>query len=285
METENNRNDRRRRRTKKSADKPRQEIEYTQPKPFFRKRLTMQLLTIAAVALAVALGVSIFFQVDTVEVTGAQKYSALSVAEASRIREGDSLLFFGRGQAARRIKDQLPYVGTVRFEIRLPGTVNIVIEEKTVAYALQATDGSWWKMTADGVIVEKVEDEDHIGATVTGVILKDPAVGQKAVADESAQDNVTTTEANRLQAAVDILEQLEAWELFSDVTGVDVGDLFALRLYCGSDYRVELGNGQELEEKISVVKSILVDPSAPESGVLKLFYEDGNWQAQYNPWA
>ena len=133
------------------------EIQYTQPKPFFRNRLIVQLASIAAVVLAVTIGISIFFKVDTVVITGASKYSANTIAEAAQIREGDSLLFFGRAKAAGRIKTALPYVDTVRFELELPGTVNIIVEEKRVAYALQAEDGSWWMMTADGMIAEKTD--------------------------------------------------------------------------------------------------------------------------------
>ncbi len=287
METENNRRSTvRRRRPGKTRQIQQQDIQYTQPKPFFRKRLTVQLLTVAAVALAIAVGTSIFFKVDTVTVSGASKYSAQTVAEVSKIQAGDSLLFFGRGKAASRIKSALPYVGTVRFEVKLPGTVNIVIEEKRVAYALKATDGSWWKMTSDGMIVEKVENTDSIGPTVSGVVLKDPSVGKKAVADEEnhTQETVTATAAERLQAAVCILYQLEAYELFSDVTDVNVTDLFALRLYCGSDYRVELGSAEDLPDKVGAVKTAMVGLTNSGAMVLKPFYEDEIWQVQCNPW-
>ena len=159
METENtNRPEPRARRTaQKKQRRPRQEIQYTQPKPFFRNRLIVQLLSITAVVLAVTIGISIFFKVDTVTVTGAAKHSALTIAEASGVESGDSLLFFGRARAASKIKMELPYVDTVRFEVKLPGTVNIIVEEKMVAYALQAADGSWWMMTADGMIAEKTD--------------------------------------------------------------------------------------------------------------------------------
>lgn len=287
METENNRRTSTHRRRPRKTRQIQQDIQYTQPKPFFRKRLMVQLLTVAAVALAIAVGTSIFFKVDTVTVSGASKYSAQTVAEVSEIQVGDSLLFFGRGKAASRIKSALPYVGTVRFEVKLPGTVNIVVEEKRVAYALKATDGSWWKMTSDGLIVEKVENIDSLGPTVSGVVLKNPTVGEKAVADEEnhTQETVTATAAERLQAAVHILYQLEIYELFSDVTDVNVTDLFALRLYCGSDYRVELGSAENLSDKLGAVKTAMIELTNSGAMVLKPFYEDEIWQVQCNPWA
>ena len=265
------------------------EIQYTQPKPFFRNRLIVQLASIAAVVLAVTIGISIFFKVDTVVITGASKYSANTIAEAAQIREGDSLLFFGRAKAAGRIKTALPYVDTVRFELELPGTVNIIVEEKQVAYALQAEDGSWWMMTADGMIAEKT---DALAAekspTIEGVILKEPVVGEKAVAAEPQQTDtvLTATAADRLAAAVEVLAQLEAFEMFSQTTSLDVTDLFALRLYCGNSYRIELGDVSDMKEKVEILKYALVE-LGNRGGVLKLVLneEQNIWEVIYQPWS
>lgn len=284
METENQqvRNRSRRSRKKQSdADRP---IRYTQPKPFFRKKLAVQLLTVAAVALAVAIGTSIFFKVDTIYVTGASRYSPLTVQEASGIEKGDSLLFFGRAKAAARIKSELLYVDTVRFELALPGTVNIVIEEKTVVYALEATDGTFWKMTADGTIVEPMALSETSVPRITGVLLDDPAAGKTAVAWEDSQSQSVTTNAERLAAARQILTCMATWELLDDVTELNVADLYALRLDCGEEYRIELGDLQDMEQKIGLVKALLSGEEKPDPGVLELFYADEQWQILAYPW-
>ena len=274
---------------KTRSERPQQEIQYTQPRPFFRNRLIVQLLSVAAVVLAVTVGISIFFKVDTVTVTGASKYSALTIAEASGIEPGDSLLFFGKARAASKIKKQLPYVDTVRFERKLPGTVNIIIEEKMVAYALQATDGSWWIMTADGMIAEKTDAASAQKCPVIeGVTLQDPVAGNYAVAAETAPEDSTlaATAADRLKAAVNILSQLEQWELFSETTRLDVSDLFALRLYCGADCRIELGDSGSMAEKIEIVKYALAQLGG-RSGVLNLTFneETQEWEIVYQSWS
>lgn len=291
METENtNRTSlRNRRKAQRKPGTPRPEIQYTPPKPFFRNRLIVQMMSIAAVVLAVTIGISIFFKVDTVAVTGASKHSALTITEASGIEKGDSLLFFGRAKAAGKIKSALPYVDTVRFELKLPGTVNIIVEEKMVAYALQAEDGTWWMMTADGMIAEKTDALSvESRPVIEGVILQNPAVGKRAVAAEAEQgENVlTTTAADRLTAAVNVLAQLEKYEMFSQTTGLDVSDLFALRLYCGDDYRVELGDSGDMDKKIEIVRYALAE-LGNRGGVLKLVFNDTEqmWEVIYQPWA
>lgn len=278
---------RRRRPAAKAQKKPKPEIAYTQPRPFYRNRLIVQLLSVAAVVVAFTIGISIFFKVDTVTVTGASKYSAATIAEASAIRSGDSLLFFGRAGAAYKIKTKLPYVDTVRFRLELPGTVNIIVEEKDVAYAVQATDGSWWMMTADGMLAEKTtSDAAENGSTIEGVILQNPKAGELAEAAQNEAQIGTATAADRLKVAVQILAQLEKWELFAPATRIDVTDLFALRLYCGPDYRVELGDSGSMEEKIQMLKFALPQLDG-QGGVLKLVYneEAEQWEVIYQPWS
>lgn len=271
--------------------KPRQEVNYTQPKPFYRKRLIMQLLSIAAVVLAITIGISIFFKVDTVTVTfeggSTSKYSAATIVETADIQHGDSLLFFGKGGAASRIKKALPYVDTVRFDIQLPGTVNIIVKEKPVVYGVQSTDGAWWLMGADGTVVEKATPEQiEKSPVIEGILLQNPVVGEGAVVAEIAGGSSIATAADYREAAIRILTQLEHWELFDAVAKVDVSDLFALRLYCRSDYRVELGDSSDMEEKIGMVKGALLQMDN-RGGVLRLVYneETGKWTAVYQPWA
>ena len=63
-----------------SARKPRKErqiqIQYTPAKPFNRNRFLLRLATVAAVVLALVMGMSIFFKVNQVYVSGAEKDKA-----------------------------------------------------------------------------------------------------------------------------------------------------------------------------------------------------------------
>ena len=49
------------------------DVVYTAPEPFSRKRFLLRLLTVVAVVLALTFGMSIFFKVENVAVTGTGK--------------------------------------------------------------------------------------------------------------------------------------------------------------------------------------------------------------------
>lgn len=256
-----------RKRSKPEQRKNAPEVVYTPAKEFNRSRLVLNILTIVAVAFAIFLGLSIFFKVDQVTVSGADRYSEWTVAEASGIESGDSLLFFGEAAASSRIIDALPYVKSVRFEIELPGTVHIVIEEAPVAYTVQAEDGSWWLMTAQGRLTEQANAATATGCVkVEGVTLHNPVVGQNAVAFESGEGSVTG--ADRLAAALEILAQLEANELFDKVTVVNVSKLQSLEFWYGTRYRVKLGDANYMREKLAAIRSAIDSASEYQTGIL-----------------
>ena len=90
-------------------------IVQTPAKAFDRRRLLLRIGTITAIVLAFSIGLSIFFRVDEITVTGSNRYSAWTVSEASGIEIGDSLLFFGDATASSRILDTLPYINLYGF--------------------------------------------------------------------------------------------------------------------------------------------------------------------------
>lgn len=253
------------RQTKQRKNAP--EVVYTPAREFNRRRFVLNILTIVAVAFAIFLGLSIFFKVEQVTVSGNSKYTEWSVYEASGIREGDSLLFFGEAAASSKIIDALPYVKSVRFEIELPGTVHIIIEEAPVAYSVQAEDGTWWLMTAQGRLTEQVNAaaaEDC--AKVEGFTLRDPVAGQSAVAVETGEGSVTG--ADRLAAALEILAQMEANELFDKVTSVNVSKLQSLEFWYGAQYQVKLGDISHMREKLAAVRGAIEMASEYQTGIL-----------------
>ncbi len=265
------------------------EVVYTQPKPFRSRRLVLQLLTLFAVVLAVFMGISVFFKVERVEVIGFNKYSADIVWDASDIHLGDSLLFFGRAGAATRIQDALPYVSSVHFGIKLPGTVIISIEEVPVVYAIKDRSDSWWLMTSEGKITEHTDSAVANNSTrITGVVLDSPQVGAQAVAYEEpatpgSTEPVTVTGADRLNAALAVVQQLELNRLLSKITTLDVQDPFALEMWYETRFQVELGSTQRLDYKIVALISAVEQLGSQRTGVLDVSFETNAEEIIHRP--
>lgn len=248
---------------------PAPEVVYTPARPFNRNRFLIQLATIVAVVLALSFGMSVFFKVETITVSGTDKYDPWIVKEASGIEIGDNLLSFGEAKAAGKIKTALPYVESVRIGIKLPDTVNIEIKELDVVYAIKDADGfTWWLITAEGRVVDKVNSaEAGEWAEVRGVTLANPVVGMNAVAQEPVHPTedatsetaapVTVRASDQLHTALTILQYLEDCGIIGQVTSVDVTDLGNLELEYGQRFRVKLGDTTQLLYKIRCMNAAI----------------------------
>lgn len=284
-------------RQKASRPRPTPDVVYTPAKPFNRNRLLLRLATVVAVVLALVFGISIFFKVENITVSGAEKYSAWTVKEASGIEIGDNLLTFGKAKAYGKIVAKLPYVERVHIGIKLPDTVNIEIKELDVVYSIRDSADSWWLMTSGGKLVEQVDSAKAGERTkILGVTLDSPVVGHQAVAQEQQPDPTeqtgqlqpgTVRGSDRLNAALSILQYLEDCGIIGQAASVDVADLGNLELWYGQQYQVKLGDTSQLNYKIRCMNEAINGENGLQdydSGILDISFTIKKDQIVYEPW-
>ncbi len=291
---------------KNRSQQPTPAVIYTQPQAFNRSRLMVQLITVTAVVVAFVVGMSVFFKVGKITVSGADVYTDWNVKEASGIQEGDNLMTFSRARAGALIKANLPYVKNVSFGIKLPDTVNIIIEEEDVVYAIKDQDGGWWLINSDGHVVEQGNDRVAANYTqVLGVTIDHPIPNQTATAVEAAvtvdpttasdptaattetqvQAVPTTSGARRLEIALQILKALEENDIVGTAASVNVAQPQSLTLWYGSRYQVNLGDSTSLDYKIATMNDVILELSDYQSGVLDLSFTIWPDQVGYTPFS
>ena len=266
---------------------------YIQPAAFNSRRLAVQMMTVLAVVLALVLGMSVFFRVKVITVSGANVYSAWTVREKSGISIGDNLLTFGRTKASGQIIANLPYVKSARIGIKLPDTVNIEIEEEAVVYSIQDQDGVWWLMNSDGKVVEQTSALNAKNYTqVLGVTLAEPHASEQGFAADDAPPQldaegntlpVLVTATQRLQAALQILRVLESNDIVGDAASVDVSQLQDIILWYGTQYQVNLGNIDRMDYKIAYMKNAILQMSDYQTGVLDVSFTTWTDSAGFTP--
>ena len=290
------------------------DVVYTPPKPFKRGRFVLHLATVVAVVLAVVLGMSIFFKVETVKVSGCKTYTEWEIAEASGIETGSNLLTVSRAQVSGNIISRLPYVDSVRVGIFLPDTVNIENKELDIVYAIEDAEGNWWLMNDEGKIVEQINPVSSKEYTrILGVRLEGAEVGKVAVAEEpvlatipvagSDPDNNETSEptettaetepeatirvgvtgAERLNTALAVIQQLSSNSISGQVDSVDVTNLTDIELWYDERFQINLGNTGQLEYKVSALKATINRMESYESGYLDLTFTSWQDKVGYTP--
>ena len=193
----------------------------------------------------------------------------------------------------------------------MPDTVNIYIEEEDVAYSVRADNGSWWLMTSKGRVVEQI-DTGRAGnyTKVLGIRLESPAEGEQAKALEeeipvetTAETQATeatisigetlaigdltvpeiTTAADKLEAALTILTELENNDIVGEAASIDVTSLVNIELWYGQRYRVKLGDLSRMDYKISCMKQAVSQLQDYQSGVLDVTFVTWTDQLGFTP--
>ena len=273
-------------------------VIYTEPQAFNRNRFFMQMVTVMAVVIALVMGLSVFFKVENVTVSGAEVYSAWAVRDASGIQTGDNLLTFSHARAGAKIKATLPYVKTVRFGIKLPDTVNIIIEEEDVVYSIKSQDGTWWLMTSSGRMVEQSNSTNAAKYTqILGVTVTDPVANERGVATESAvvyETNaqgetepipVSVTGAQRLNTALQIVKALEDNDIVGEAASVDVTSMEYIMLMYGTRFQVNLGDSSNIAYKVNCMNDVILQMSDYQTGVLDISFTIWPNQVGYTPFS
>ena len=285
------------------------DVIYTPPKPFKRGRFILRLVTVAAVVLAIVLGMSVFFKVQTVEVSGCQKYTPWDVSEAADIEIGSNLMTISRAQIGGNIISKLPYVDSVRVGINLPDTVMIEITELDVVYAIEDEEGNWWLMNTDGKVVEMTNavTAEHY-TKVLGVRIQVPQIGQQAAAQETQTTTIPVTDeegeegeekltlpatqptisvgitgAERLRSVLTVLQLLSTNSVSGMIDSVDVSSLTAVELWYDERFQVNLGDLNRLEYKLGALKATIDQMEAYESGHLDLSFTNWPDKVGYTP--
>ncbi len=270
---------------------PTPDVVYTQPVAFNKYRFLLQLATVVAVVLALLFGMSIFFKVKDVTVTGNAKYTQWDIREASGIQEGENLLTISEPRISNNIKSALPYVDQIRVGIKLPDTVKIEIVELDVVYAVEAEDGSWWLIRSDGGVVEKTNSADAQQHTkILGVKIAQPAVGEQAVALQPQQPTeedqtvpVTVLASEQLQTAQNIAQFMEDSGVIGMAASIDVTNLGNLEIWYADRYQVTLGDAMELGYKIKSMKLAIDQMGDYQSGILDVSFTIKPTEVIYTP--
>ena len=236
-----------------------------------------KLLIMLAVAIAIVLGIAIFFRVSEIQVQGNQIYSAEQVAEVCGVELGDNLVMVNRAAVSGSVKTRLPYVQEVSVGLILPGTVVIKVQESEIAGLVEADVGSKWYVNTSGrVLGSSVDGFTGQIVELTGFMVTAPAAGQQAVASADMEESMTT--------ALKVLEAMDGSGLMEQVTRIDTQASYDIRLFCAEQYEVLLGGTEELDYKIWYLQEVLEQLEPYQSGTIDLTL-DQERAARFIPWA
>lgn len=224
-----------------------------------------RLLCFVLITAAGAVALTLFFKVDTVEVTGQVRYTEAQVAEASGVESGDNLFLMDKNKVAANITTALPYVETVRIRRMIPDTLRIYVTECTAPVAVRSAE-SVWLLSVQGKIVEKVTPSFwEAYPQIIGVTPSEPAVGGPLAVAEGQE--------YALDALLSLLPLLEKKEMLSQVQALYLDDPALLTMRYLDRFDVVLRYNADFDYKLDYLLAVVQRLEANESGVIDMTQE------------
>lgn len=236
-----------------------------------------KLLCVLAVAVALTGGATVFFRVETVAVTGNQRYTQEEIIAASGIQMGDNLYALNKVSIDRKIRTRLPYVGELSINRSLPSTIRIDVTEWEAVARVEAPSPEQaaaaqeelaggkedakpaalaqesWLISVKGKLLEQAP-ENSTAIAVTGLTAIAPQAGEMMKVPEG--------EATRLEALTALLGAMEDADLFREISRIQLeatrlivryADRFDVKMKLNADFgydiRLMRAVREQMEEK------------------------------------
>jgi len=219
-------------------------------------------IAVVLVAITVFFGISVFFRVTEINVSGQERYTADQILSASQITEGDNLLLLDPKEAAKNIMSRLPYVSDVVVEKLIPDKVAIAVTESRPVAAIQV-GAQWWLLDQKGRALEQAGSGDLAGKVrVEGLSPQSVAAGQAIP--------VEPKDASKRDALRQLLQALDREDMVRECEWVDVSNIAALTMRYGGRFTVVLGKADDVDKNIARLKGVIAQLEEGDKGRIDL---------------
>lgn len=224
-----------------------------------------KLLSILAICAAIIMALTLFFRVDTVEISGEERYSEAQILKASGIKTGDNLFLLNKFNVANQLLKELPYIEEVRINRKLPDTLTIQVAECSQVMAV-VQDGTAWLISPSGKIVDSCkQSEAPDAAQVDGCELLAPSVGSSLA--------LATEYKTRQDSLIDLMTALDAADVMGEVGGIHLDDAAMLTMDYADRFTVQMPYGADYTYQLRTIQAVIGQLETNETGVIDLMTE------------
>lgn len=219
-----------------------------------------KLLTLVVVCAAAVLALTLFFKVESVEVTGNSRYSAQEIQDACGVSLGDNLYLLSKPDMVQRLHQQLPYIDEVQITRSLPNTLRVQVTEFTTVYAVEQ-EGTVWLLTSGGKIVETAAERGDV-PLIDGCKLLAPSL--------SGDVSFALELQNRQESLFALLTALESAELTEGVRAIHLGDPTVLTMDYTERFSVEMPYSADYPRLLRYLTLVIEELETNLTGVIDL---------------
>lgn len=259
-----------------------------------RRRILFVILLFIVLVVGVVLSLTVFFNINKIEVKGESIYSSEDIISASGVNIGDNMFLINRGNVRRDICEKLPFIGSVELKNSLPDKLIITAKETSIKCAVES-GGEYILINGDGKVLAKVTSLDEV-YNEKKAAAKDKTIARKYVLNDK---KIIIIKGVKVESAVigkplDV-KNAKTLELYSDImtsfeknhisgiTAMDLSDTLSVVLMYQDRIKIEVGSITNLEKKMALAANVIKaqDEISPyQEGTINLTIDK---QAYFSP--
>lgn len=206
-------------------------------------------IAVLLIVIIVIFGMSVFFRISDIEVTGAEKYTVDQILSISGIVKGDNLIFLDTKAVSKKIGSKLAYLNEVVIDKIIPDKVVIKVTESQ-PIAVISYNGDWWIVDQIARALEKTDGSSAAEKMkINGIEPVSVAEGQKIIVSEDQQ--------TKLQYLIDILTALNNIGIAYDVSMLDIANIGNISFVYSDRFTVKIGSGEDIDHKLVLMQQVI----------------------------
>lgn len=206
-------------------------------------------IAVLLIVIIVIFGMSVFFRISDIEVTGAEKYTVDQILSISGIVKGDNLIFLDTKAVSKKIGSKLAYLNEVVIDKIVPDKVVIKVTESQ-PIAVISYNGDWWIVDQIARALEKTDGSSAAEKMkINGIEPVSVAEGQKIIVSEDQQ--------TKLQYLIDILTALNNIGIAYDVSMLDIANIGNISFVYSDRFTVKIGSGEDIDHKLVLMQQVI----------------------------
>lgn len=229
-------------------------------------------LFLAVVGTAVALSLTVLFKITDISVQGTSRYQQQQIISASGIKTGDNLFLVKTKEDAQKIRQTLPYLGSVKIGRKFPSGITISIQEESTAGA--AACGSGYAVIGrDGTVLEAAPKVPDGCMIIKGLKVKKAQPGTPLQLSDSSQESA-------FQSTLSAVNESG----IGKITAADFSQTSRILLVYDGRVTINLGTAADLAYKLKFAKELLGNSiKATERGTLNMSTTGDTNKAYFDP--
>ncbi len=227
-----------------------------------RGNMSLHYSLIAFIVLVIftILSLTVFFNVETIEIIGSSMYSADEIVKACGIRGGDNMIRTNMGKAENKITQQLTYIETAVINRKLPSTLEIVIQPCIETASLQTEDG-YLIVSESGKILRASEEP----AEDTLVFI-----GAEPAEDMHIGVTFASVDEDKSEVIYELMKRHSSG-FAAKITSFDITDRLNITCLYEDRINIEINSIADIDYKFTLAEEILSTKISPDAtGRLKM---------------